>query len=91
MSSSIRSTIGLALAVGLVAVVAQAEEKAVPVEQVPPVVVKAIKEQFPNAEMRQAKRDTLNEELVYEVDVSVDGEPKEVVVTTLGFVLRVDQ
>lgn len=91
MSSSIRSTVALSLAAALVAVVAKAEEKAVPVEQVPPAVVKAIKDQFPNAQMRHAKQDTLNEELVYEVDLNVDGEPKEVVVTTLGFVLKVER
>jgi hypothetical protein len=62
----------------------------VPIDQLPPAVVQAIQQRFPGAKLEDAERKTRDGQQVFEVEIEVGNDDKEVTVTPEGQILKVD-
>lgn len=59
------------------------------IERLPQAVADAVKKQFPGALLQEAELNEGQGQLIYEVDISVDGEKREVEVTPTGKIVEV--
>jgi uncharacterized membrane protein YkoI len=62
----------------------------VPIDQLPKPVVEAVKKQFPNGELVEAETEKDQGQMVYEVEVMVAGEEKEIEVSPEGKIVEID-
>jgi uncharacterized membrane protein YkoI len=62
----------------------------VPIDQLPKPVVEAVKKQFPNGEIAEAETEKDQGQMVYEVEVMVAGEEKEIEVSPEGKIVEID-
>lgn len=82
--------LALALAAAfLPARVALADDE-IPIDQLPPAVIKAIEARFPGAKIEEAERDTRDGRPLYEVEIKVNGDDKEITLTADGEIVDID-
>ena len=62
----------------------------VPIDQLPPAVVKAIQQRFPGAKIEDAERKTRDGKMVFEIEIEVGNDDKDVIITPEGEILKVD-
>lgn len=62
----------------------------VPLDQLPQAVVQAIQQRFPGAVLKEAERETTNGQPVFEVEIEVNSDDKDVHVTPTGEIVKVD-
>jgi uncharacterized membrane protein YkoI len=88
LSSMIRVAIFAVLVGGLAGRVQAGPD--VPIDQLPKPVVEAVKKQFPNGEIAEAETEKDQGQMVYEVEVMVAGEEKEIEVSPEGKIVEID-
>jgi uncharacterized membrane protein YkoI len=88
LSSMIRVAIFAVLVGGLAGRVQAGPD--VPIDQLPKPVVEAVKKQFPNGELVEAETEKDQGQMVYEVEVMVAGEEKEIEVSPEGKIVEID-
>jgi uncharacterized membrane protein YkoI len=88
LSSMIRVAIFAVLVGGLAGRVQAGPD--VPIDQLPNPVVEAVKKQFPNGELVEAETEKDQGQMVYEVEVMVAGEEKEIEVSPEGKIVEID-
>ena len=88
LSSMIRVAIFAVLVGGLAGRVQAGPD--VPIDQLPKPVVEAVKKQFPNGELVEAEKEKDQGQMVYEVEVMVAGEEKEIEVSPEGKIVEID-
>ena len=69
----------------------QADEEKVPLDKLPKAVVKALKDRFPDAELKAAEKETEDGKTVYDVDLKSKGDTYEVLVTPEGEITGFDK
>ncbi len=62
----------------------------IPIDQLPPAVIKAIEARFPGAKIEEAERDTRDGRPLYEVEIEVNGDDKELKITPDGQIIDID-
>jgi hypothetical protein len=62
----------------------------IPIDQLPPAVVQALQQRFPGAKIEDAERKTRDGQEVFEVEIEVDNDDKDVILTPEGKILKVD-
>jgi hypothetical protein len=62
----------------------------IPIDQLPPAVVQAIQQRFPGAKIEDAERKTRDGQAVLEVEIEVDDDDKDIIITPEGQILEVD-
>ena len=62
----------------------------VPLEQLPQAVVQAIQQRFPGAVLKDAEREVEAGQPIFEVEIKVNGDDKEVKIRPTGEILEVD-
>lgn len=77
-----------ACAVGLAGPAAADDD--IPIDQLPPAVVQALQQRFPGAKIEDAERKTRDGQEVFEVEIEVDNDDKDVILTPEGKILEVD-
>ena len=85
----LRNAIMVAAAALLPAGAALADED-IPIDQLPPAVIKAIEARFPGAKIEEAERDTRDGRPLYEVEIEVNGDDKELKITPDGQIIDID-
>jgi uncharacterized membrane protein YkoI len=88
LSSMIRVAIFAVLVGGLAGRVQAGPD--VPIDQLPKPVVETVKKQFPNGELVEAETEKDQGQMVYEVEVMVAGEEKEIEVSPEGKIVEID-
>jgi uncharacterized membrane protein YkoI len=88
LSSMVRVAIFAVLVGGLAGRVQAGPD--VPIDQLPKPVVEAVKKQFPNGELVEAETEKDQGQMVYEVEVMVAGEEKEIEVSPEGKIVEID-
>lgn len=92
-SISARAAAVLACTLGAISVGASPAawaEEVVAVSDLPAPVVSAIQQRWPGARIRVAERERDNNREVYEIEVAVGADDRELTVTADGQILRVD-
>ena len=85
----LRTAIVAAAAVILPAGAALADDD-IPIDQLPPAVIKAIEARFPGAKIEEAERDTRDGRPLFEVEIEVNGDDKELKITPEGEIVAID-
>jgi hypothetical protein len=62
----------------------------IPIDQLPPAVVQALQQRFPGAKIEDAERKTRDGQEVFEVEIEVDNDDKDIIITPQGQILKVD-
>ena len=62
----------------------------IPIDQLPPAVIKAIEARFPGAKIEEAERDTRDGRPLFEVEIEVNGDDKELKITPEGEIVAID-
>jgi uncharacterized membrane protein YkoI len=62
----------------------------IPIDQLPPAVVQAIQQRFPGAKLEDAERKTRDGKEVFEVEIEVGNDDKDIIITAEGEILKVD-
>src|SRR5690606_3875873 len=62
----------------------------IPIDQLPPAVIKAIEARFPGAKIEEAERDTRDGRPLYEVEIEVNGDDKELKITPDGQIIDIE-
>jgi hypothetical protein len=73
------------------AAAARAGEEKVPLDRVPPAVVKAVKAKFPNASLKQAEKEVEGGKTIYEIGLEDAGSRVDVSLQEDGTVLEVEK
>ena len=82
--------LALAVAGALVPAGAVLGDDDIPIDQLPPAVIKAIEARFPGAKIEEAERDTRDGRQIYEVEIKVKGDDKELTITPDGEIIDID-
>jgi uncharacterized membrane protein YkoI len=65
--------VAVALAMAALATAARADEEKVPLDKLPAAILKAVKDKFPMAELKEASKETEDGKTLYEVSLRHDG------------------
>jgi hypothetical protein len=87
---TIRQLASACLALSLCAGAAPVLAEDIPIDQLPQAVVQAIQQRFPGATIKDAERETENGQPVFEVEIDVNGDDKDVKIRPTGEILKVD-
>jgi uncharacterized membrane protein YkoI len=88
-----RKLVGWSSAVAVVGfgAAALADEEKIPLDKLPKAVVKALKDRFPDAELKSAEKEMEDGKTVYDVDLKYKDETYEVDVTPEGEIIGFDK
>ena len=84
------SLLAFAVAAALLPAGAALADDDIPIDQLPPAVVKAIEARFPGARIEEAERESRDGRQLYEVEIEVNGDDKELTVTPEGEIIDID-
>jgi hypothetical protein len=90
MSSMLLRAPILAAALVLCASAPALADEDIPIDQLPPAVVKAIEARFPGARIHEAERETRDGRQLFEVEIKVNGDDKELTITPDGEIIDID-
>jgi hypothetical protein len=62
----------------------------IPVNELPPEIVRSIEARFPGARIEEAERDTRDGRPLFEVEIVVNGDDKELTITPDGTIVDID-
>ena len=62
----------------------------IPIDLLPPAVIKAFEARFPGAKIEEAERDTRDGRPLFEVEIEVNGDDKELKITPEGEIVAID-
>lgn len=82
--------LALAVVAALLPARAALADDDIPISELPPAVIKAIEARFPGAKIEEAERDTRDGRLIYEVEIEVNGDDKELEITPDGEIIDID-
>ena len=91
MQLFIRSMIACAALAALAVTATLADEEKIALDKLPKAVVAAVKEKFPEAEMKSAETEKKDGKTVYEVNIKVKGQTIEVTVTPEGKIVSIEK
>ena len=80
----------IAVAGGLFASTSALADEDIPISALPPAVIKAIEARFPGAKIEEAERDSRDGRPIFEVEIEVNGDDKELKITPDGQIIDID-
>jgi hypothetical protein len=91
MSGSIRTGALAVVFFSAIAVIAQADEEKIALDKVPAKVMKAVKNKFPKAEIKEATKEVEDGKTTFEIGLKLDGHGIDVALKEDGTILEVEK
>lgn len=74
-----------------VTVAVRADDEKIPLDNVPAAVKEAVKKRFPNAEIKEAAKETENGKVTFELNLKDNGQNVDVIVTPEGVIQTIEK